>query len=423
MSHFYSLVILFIALLALPASAVQIFYEDFEDPIIDGTVTNTPSGWVSLTGSNAGLSDGAAVGKTGDQFGWVHRDGGTLSISDIGHVLGAGTNYTLTCDLTFSRIEATYATVELLAGGVVIAASTNICTSDDNFDNQAQVSMSVIALPGHPQLGQPLGIRLSGDYWHAYFDDLVLDASPTTNDFTAPTPTNVVWNQLPPATVSNSIILQAVAVTDANPVQYYFENLSSGNNSGWQSSPFWTDMGLEPRSNYTYRFKARDMSVNLNETDWSTQESVMCEEHIIAYQSFEGPSILPNTYLSFGDTKWFMPPAGWAGGGASSRAVIHDTSASWPVETPFGEQWLGMRGETYIETTSALSNRVLEVGYTYRVTYHTGCAGERAGEEDGVPGDNRVDLMAGTEGVTFFPLGNFELKGIPGKWPLFRVEV
>ena len=34
-----------------------------------------------------------------------------------------------------------------------------------------------------------------------------------------------------------------------------------------------------------------------------------------------------------------------------------------------------------------------------------------------------VDLMAGSEGVDFHPLGEHDLKGIPGKWPLFRAEV
>jgi class 3 adenylate cyclase/predicted alpha/beta hydrolase len=32
-----------------------------------------------------------------------------------------------------------------------------------------------------------------------------------------------------------------------------------------------------------------------------------------------------------------------------------------------------------------------------------------------------VDLMAGNEGVDFQPLGEHDLRGIPGKWPLFRV--
>lgn len=384
-----------VVMTAVNAQAAQIFYEDFEDPVVSGTVTASPTGWVSVTGADAGLSDATTSGKTGDQYGWVYRDGGTLLLSDVGHTLGAGTNYILTCDLTFSRSEATYATAALLAGGNIIAISTNVCISANDFAAQS-ISLSFVALPGHPHVGKALGIRLSGDYWDAYFDELSLDATTTTNDMTPPTPTNMVWNALPTSSISNSITMQAVGVVDTNTVQYYFLNTVNGTNSGWQESPFWSDTGLTPQQTYSYKFKARDKSVNLNETGWSTEESALCEEHIVVYASFEMPSIMTNTYIAFDDPKWFLPPDGWAGGGASSRAVIHDTSPLWPVETPYGEQWVGVRDGTYIETTSALSNYVFEAGYTYRVSYHTGCAGERVGEENGVPGDSRVELIAGS---------------------------
>jgi class 3 adenylate cyclase len=34
-----------------------------------------------------------------------------------------------------------------------------------------------------------------------------------------------------------------------------------------------------------------------------------------------------------------------------------------------------------------------------------------------------VDLMIGNDSVKFSPLGDYELKGIPGQWPLFRAEI
>ena len=373
-----------------------IFYESFEEPVVDGQVTTMPTGWESVTGNDAGISDSDSVsGKTGDQFGWVFRNGGTLLITNLSHTLGTGTNYTLTCDLTFSRMDGDYATVALLAGTNVIAVSTNVYTSANDLTAQS-VSLSFQALPGNPYLGEPLGIRLSGDYWHPYFDDLALTATDTSTDNDAPTPGTMAWIGLPTSSVSNSITMQATNAIDVNGVEYFFTNTINGNVSGWQASQIWSDTGLVPGVTYSYRVKARDKSANTNETNWSPIESAECEQHIILYESFETPSIRPNTFLTFDDSDWFLPPEGWAGGGSSTRAVIHDLSSSWPVETPYGEQWAGMRENTYIETTSALNSYILEAGYTYRVTFHTGCAGERSGEENGVPGDNKVELIAGS---------------------------
>jgi len=49
-------------------------------------------------------------------------------------------------------------------------------------------------------------------------------------------------------------------------------------------------------------------------------------------------------------------------------------------------------------------------------------------EETAAPGEvlisrTVVDLMAGSEGVTFTDCGECELKGIPGQWRLFRAEI
>ena len=376
--------------------AAQLFYEDFEDPVVDNTVETVPIGWVSVTGSDAGLSDTPVTGKTGDQYGWVFRDGGALLISDIGHTLGVGTNYTLTCDLTFSRGDPAFATVALLAGGNVIAISTNVNQSVNDFTGQS-VTLSFVAVSGHPNIGEPLGIRLRGDYWQAYFDELVLDAMDTSTDTNPPTPTNMVWSSLPTSSVSNSITMQALEVSDMNTVQYFFQNTVSGNNSGWQDSPLWTDTGLEPKESYSYRFKARDKSLNLNETSWSSEESAECEEHIVLYESFERPSIRPNGNLGFSSANWFLPVEGWFGSTDNYQQMLHDVGSTFPTTTPFGEQFIAMRAE-YVETTGAheLSGHLLQPEYTYRVTCNVGGAGERAGEENGVSTTSILQLYAGT---------------------------
>jgi hypothetical protein len=62
----------------------------------------------------------------------------------------------------------------------------------------------------------------------------------------------------------------ATTAYDNSGVEYYFESTTTGgNDSGWQEDPNYTDVGLDPNTEYGYRVKARDNSPNMNETDWS----------------------------------------------------------------------------------------------------------------------------------------------------------
>jgi len=59
---------------------------------------------------------------------------------------------------------------------------------------------------------------------------------------------------------------------DESGVQYYFEaQTEGGHDSGWQDEPNYTDVNLIPDTMYCYRVKARDKSINQNETtSWSS---------------------------------------------------------------------------------------------------------------------------------------------------------
>jgi len=66
----------------------------------------------------------------------------------------------------------------------------------------------------------------------------------------------------------------ATTASDPSGVEYYFTcTAGGGHNSGWQSSPSYEDTGLQPGTQYTYTVKARDLSVNLNETTASSPAS------------------------------------------------------------------------------------------------------------------------------------------------------
>jgi glucuronoarabinoxylan endo-1,4-beta-xylanase len=95
----------------------------------------------------------------------------------------------------------------------------------------------------------------------------------TTQDIEAPLPNPIVWEIGPNAISSSSITMTATAA-DISGVEYYFANVTDPNHdSNWVSSPVWTDTGLVNNTTYTYQVKARDMSINHNETGWSNTAS------------------------------------------------------------------------------------------------------------------------------------------------------
>ncbi len=79
----------------------------------------------------------------------------------------------------------------------------------------------------------------------------------------APTPVN--------ATTIGMIATEAVDITE--PVEYYFENTTTGAFRDWGEDRMWHDTGLEEGVSYSYRVKARD-GVG-NETRWSDEAGAM----------------------------------------------------------------------------------------------------------------------------------------------------
>jgi hypothetical protein len=95
-------------------------------------------------------------------------------------------------------------------------------------------------------------------------------------DMTAPTPDPLTWAIAPAAAGDSQVIMTATTAVDSGGVEYFFEEISGnpgGSDSGWQNSATYTDTGLNSMTSYSYRVKARDKSVNANETDWSSTDS------------------------------------------------------------------------------------------------------------------------------------------------------
>jgi len=105
---------------------------------------------------------------------------------------------------------------------------------------------------------------------------ILAGSEPPLPDTTPPTPNPMTWATVPYATGSSSIAMVATTATDISGVEYYFDETSGnpgGSDSAWQSSTSYTDTGLNPSTQYTYKVKARDKSSNLNETTLSTAAS------------------------------------------------------------------------------------------------------------------------------------------------------
>jgi hypothetical protein len=67
-----------------------------------------------------------------------------------------------------------------------------------------------------------------------------------------------------------SVTMVATIAYDYSGVEYYFESTrGNGHDSGWQDEPNYTDVGLDPNTQYGYRVKARDTSSGQNDTAWS----------------------------------------------------------------------------------------------------------------------------------------------------------
>ena len=138
------------------------------------------------------------------------------------------------------------------------------------------------------------------------YSSVLVGNAPMTADTTAPAPSTMVFYQAPVVTSTSSITMTAATVYDPNGVEYYFTcTAGGGHDSGWQSSPSYTDTGLAPGVLYSYTVKARDNSPAKNQTATSPAASATIPTQatlpdMVGMQQSAAESILTNLGMHVG---------------------------------------------------------------------------------------------------------------------------
>ena len=158
------------------------------------------------------------------------------------------------------------------------------------------------------------------------------------------------------------ITMTATTATDASGVEYYFTETSGnpgGDDSGWQDSPTYTDIGLQPDTQYTYTVVARDKSPNQNVTAASALGSATTSG---GSQDTDPPTPDPAT---------FAAAAAADSDTAISMTSTTGTDASGPVEYLFTETSGNPGGSSSgWQTSPSYTDSGLSAStqYTYTVT-------------------------------------------------------
>ena len=185
---FITFILLILLGIQYQAQATMVFVENagFEDPSLpNGDFVFSVPGWTQtfgLSGTyNLRVEQFPDEAPEGENVLFLSGSSGgnrnqPASVSQIlTEVLTINTTYTLQTEVG-NRLDANFSgySVELLAGGNVLAIEDSLSPSDGTFETSI---LSFTANPGNPNLGQALEIRLSAPGSQPNFDNIRLDAT------------------------------------------------------------------------------------------------------------------------------------------------------------------------------------------------------------------------------------------------------
>lgn len=173
--------------------------------------------------------------------------------------------------------------------------TTPLQTTTDTFNpttDWAEHEMTVVAPTDTPNPVYHTRLTFTaGNGATVNIDDVRMEVTSISYDYDPPAPDPLTWQSPPSADGPTSITMTATAAVDMSGVEYFFECVSGAcNNSGWQPGQVYTDTGLTPDTQYSYRAQARDLSENQNATEFSSPETAttdMCASERVHVESIE----------------------------------------------------------------------------------------------------------------------------------------
>ena len=180
------------------------------------------------------------------------------------------------------------------------------------------------------------------------------------NDVTPPSPNPMTWKTEPYAVSHKTISMTATTASDESGVQYYFACIEDSNHdSGWYNSPTYAPANLQPETQYTFKVRARDLSINLNTTGWSSALSATTMAD------------LGDMYINDVDI-WFKFRGGWADPKVTVWIKEYPSGDNCEGATVYGT-WSGAASEYDSGITEAdgkvtMAAHSTKVGGTYTFT-------------------------------------------------------
>ncbi len=267
--------------------AANLVIEDFESPALTNNTSNPSfTGWTWTNGgtvksrTSAGTSDVPENPNQAIQFEYTSG----LGEVDISHNWAAGETYVLTLNaspLSWNGTQDRYIAPDLRQqDGTVLWSTSEMLAKYDNFGRNPWTSVQSFSWVINSDdfssgtAGQPLRLRIATTGFRGvYIDNISLVEGSLPVDNAAPSPDPMGWATVPTVVdFVNVTMTSNVAVDEPYGVEYLFENVTTGANSGWQDGVLgnvWSQSNLVAGNTYTYRVKARDKSPNQNETAWS----------------------------------------------------------------------------------------------------------------------------------------------------------
>jgi poly(3-hydroxybutyrate) depolymerase len=270
-------------------------------------------------------------------------------------------------------------------GSVNEIASGSVSGYDDTY--YRPFYLDAIGPAAAPNIGQTLWLEIKpgsgvGNGEIALIDSVRLNVSTSGSiDTSAPTPNAALW-EVKPRTLDNTSVTMT-AITGSDPsggIEYYFTETSGnpgGNDSGWISTPNYTDTGLTAAYQYTYTVKMRDSLGN--EGAESVALAVNAAAPVYTIQvDFEDKNATPTTGGNWNEI-----------GAPSGSKLLKD---SYGIDTTITlDQWVGLSGGSNDEADS----------FDYTTTQWGEAAQDHFDGNNDTPASFQLSGFAATETVEF----------------------